>query len=223
MKLAWIPKLWVAGSLLLAPCGCAGDDTSDDGSNDDGAPTTGGADDGVDDGGPTGTPGTGTGDPDPADTGTPGTETGDPDTGDTTAGDDGTTTDGGQTDTGGAGATVWDLEVAVNLGGEFDVTADTTITVTRGSFDADVVTVNIAGAPEEHMIPLAGTVDGETLTMTDSMFSIEVGGVPEDVSVSGTATITADNLTGSGDFTTAIDGGEPFPGTWAIVNATLVE
>lgn len=184
--------------------------------------TSGGSSTGTD---PTGTPSTGTtGDPgstsDPSTTGT--AETGDP--GSTTEPTAGTTTSEEGSSTGDeGGASTWRVEVDVDLGGVFPVTATAVVGVDGDVFTADVVTETIGGQPEVHEIPLSGTIDGTTATLVDSPFSITVGGVTEDILVSGTATVEGDTLTGSGTMTVSIDGGEPIPGSYTVTDATLVE
>ena len=219
MKCRTARALPIAVALLLAACG-------DDASNMDPEDTsTGGNGSSTTSTDPSGGPGSssepGTTTTDPGTT-EPGSETGDPSTtsgeptSGTTAGDD--STSAGADDT-----TTWALEVDVDLGGVFDVTADVVIEIDMADFTAAVVTQDIAGQPEMHDIPLTGTVEGTTLTMSDSPFTIDVGGVIEDFLVSGTATIDGDSLTGSGTFTSSFDGGKPIPGSYTITNATLVE
>lgn len=111
----------------------------------------------------------------------------------------------------------------VDLGGTFAVTSEVIVTIEADAFTSDVTTQIIAGSKEVHEIILSGTFEDDTLTMLDSPFTIEVGEVSEDFLLSGTATIDGDSLTGSGTFTSSFDGGEPFPGSYTITDATLVE
>lgn len=165
----------------------------------------------------------------------PGTDTVDPPTtsnDETTGGSESTSDDSATTsaadsssdDTGGgASASTWTVVVDVDLGGVFEVTSEAIITVEGDAFNAEVTTQIIAGGKEVHEVPLAGTFDGTTVTMEDTPFSIVVGEVPEDLLLSGTVVIDGDSLTGSGTFTTSIDGGRPFPGSFTITDATLLE
>lgn len=207
-------------ALTLPACG-------DDSSGDPVDPTTSGGSSG-DPTDPSGSPTGGT-------TGEPGTDTVDPSTtsDDDTTGDPGSTSidpsstsaaDSSSGDTGGtAGASTWTVVVDVDLGGVFEVTSEAIITIEDETFSSDVTTQIIAGGKEVHEIPLAGTFDGTTLTMEDTPFSIVVGGVTEDFLLSGTAVIDGDALTGSGTFTSSFDGGKPFPGSYTITDATLLE
>lgn len=98
---------------------------------------------------------------------------------------------------GGSGAGAWGLVVQVDLGGAFEVEADATIDVTGDTFAADITTVLIGGAEEEHVFTLDGTAEGDLLTVTDSEFVLDEGG-EDTVSVTGTVTIDGDELSGSG-------------------------
>ncbi|MEM6294170.1 MAG: hypothetical protein AAGA54_23020 [Myxococcota bacterium] len=216
---------------LAAGVGCGDDSAPSDPS---GAATTGGTDPGTDSADPTADPGTDSADP-TADPGTdsadPGTDSADPTTGRGT--DDGTDAgtgdstgaadDTGTTGANGDGMTTWTMDVEVDLGGTFEVTSEVVIEIEDGAFSSDVMTLIIAGGKEVHEIPLAGAVDGNTLTMLDSPFSIVVGGVQEDFLLSGQAVIEDGTITGGGDFTSSFDGGKPFPGSFTILGATLVE
>jgi hypothetical protein len=111
----------------------------------------------------------------------------------------------------------WKADVTVDLGGEFAVTADVIFHFNADAFTADVTTLLIAGAPEEHRILISGTRSGDTLTVTDAQFMIVVGpegmAVAETIELDGTFTIDGDNLSGTGSFNTTPEGGGSFPGT----------
>lgn len=210
--------------LVLALSGCPTDDDSpSDGVEDDGEGTSSGGSDPTD---PSATnpsstsPGSST-DPSTSSTTDPSTST-DP-TDDTSSTDPSGSSDGSSsTGEPADGMTRWDVGVLVDFGGEFDVTADVQIAVVDENFTSDVVTILIAGQPEEHEIPLVGTSDGDSLTMLDSPFSITVGEVTEDFLLSGEVSFSDGTLVGGGDFTASIDGGDPFAGTFTITSATIV-
>ena len=205
---------------LTLGVGCGDDSPPSDPS---GAGTTGGADPGTDSADPTADPGTDSADP----TANPGTDsadpTADPETDTGTEGSTGTEGDASSTGAGAEGTTTWTVDVEVDLGGTFEVTSQVVIEIEDGTFSSDVMTLIIAGGREVHEIPLAGAVDGGTLTMLDSPFSIVVGGVQEDFLLSGEAVLEDGTITGGGTFTSSFDGGKPFPGSFTILDATPVE
>jgi hypothetical protein len=117
-------------------------------------------------------------------------------------------------------ATAFLLDVEVDLGGVFDVAAEVTLTIREPSFTSDVVTVEIAGGPEEHQFVLSGSVVGDELTMAGSTFMIDVGGTPETHAVSGTVTLGADGISGGGTVESTIGKGPSIPGTWTVVGSS---
>jgi len=113
----------------------------------------------------------------------------------------------------------WDLNCTVDLGGEFDVTADASFDMKETTFDATVTTKTIGGAEEVHVSEISGTRSGDVLTVTNAQFTVVSPGGNTEVVTMKTATITinGDNMTGSGTMEVDLgDGNPPVEGTFTV-------
>jgi hypothetical protein len=119
----------------------------------------------------------------------------------------------------------WDISAAVDLGGEFDVTADAKIDITGDNYTAEITTKQIGEGAEEHEITVTGSVqNGNTLLISDYTFQITVGETNETITLDGTVTISGDNVTGSGALLSVIDGvADPIPGTFTLTGTKKAE
>jgi hypothetical protein len=97
-------------------------------------------------------------------------------------------------------ASTWNLNVLVDLSGEFTVIATAAITITGGNWSAAITTSQIGGGAEVHSFTINGTVASGTYTVSNHSFTITVGGGVETVTItSGTHTTTGNTLSGSGN------------------------
>ncbi len=98
--------------------------------------------------------------------------------------------------------TSWDLTVAANLGGYFNIVGTADITIEGDLFVAQITTTTIGGAEEVYNIELTGTVDGSTLVVTDNSFVLNTPNGNEYVTInSAEINKTKTSLTGSGTMT----------------------
>lgn len=118
------------------------------------------------------------------------------------------------------GATTWNLNVSVDLGGVFTVVATAAVTINSSSLSAAVSTSTIGGAPEVHNFTITGTVSGSTWTVSNSSFTIGSGSSQEDVTItSGTHTANGNSLSGSGAMTVTPVGAGPINGTYTVTGS----
>lgn len=98
--------------------------------------------------------------------------------------------------------TEWTLTCTADLGGAFQITADATITITNDTFVADITTIQIGGAAEEHQFQITGTADNDKLTVLNSEFELMMNNEIEYVTLTtGTIDLNGNQLTGTGTMT----------------------
>ncbi len=91
----------------------------------------------------------------------------------------------------------WDIVAQVNMDGAFSTIADATITTNGTTFYAWISTTIIAGWPENHILSIEGTVEGNTYTFSNQIAEIDVQGTQETLTLAGEFEIIDDSLTGS--------------------------
>lgn len=113
----------------------------------------------------------------------------------------------------------WNINATIYMGGEFAVVATAEITISGETFTANVTTVTIAGQAEAHNVSISGTANGNTLTISNESFSINVGGSTNTVVMSGTVTINNDALTGNGTISENIPDVGTVDGTFTVTGS----
>lgn len=98
--------------------------------------------------------------------------------------------------------TEWNITCNADLGGDFQIIADAVITISNETFTADITTIQIGGAAEEHQFQITGTVDNDRLTVLNSEFELMMNNEIEYVTLTtGAIDLNGNQLTGTGTMT----------------------